>query len=73
MTHRGNLLAKSGFKAIECVQIHFDFQESLYATLTKKVLSQIHAGYVDDVEALRVWFVEVAKLHWGKKAKRYEV
>ena len=52
MTHRGNLLAKSGFKGIEWVQKHFDFQGSLYATLTEKVLSQIHVGicYAENVK-----------------------
>ena len=44
MTHKGNLLAKTGFKNIEWVQSMFAAHTDIYNTFTEKIMSQIHQG-----------------------------
>ena len=44
MTHKGNLLAQSGWKDVQWVEDQFNMHQSLYTTLSEKVMSQIHEG-----------------------------
>eukprot|EP01083_Nonionella_stella_P248247 859700_1 len=44
MTHRGNLLGKSGWKTIAYIQKHWDMQKLLYRTFSQKIMSQLYCG-----------------------------